>query len=39
VRRLAQKAADFGVTTIDLGSVLADAIKDMRLEILREEFG
>jgi hypothetical protein len=38
VRRVphSQKATDFGVITIDFGSVPTDAIKEMRPEVLRE---
>jgi hypothetical protein len=36
VRRVSQKAARFGVITIDVGSAPTDAIKEMRPEVLRE---
>jgi hypothetical protein len=36
VRRLSQKAADFGAIVIDLGNVPIDAIKEMRAEVVRE---
>jgi hypothetical protein len=36
VRWLSQKAADFGGSAIDLGSIPIDPIKEMRPEVLRE---